>query len=113
MTSREQEQLMVICKLVLQLVLFLSIPFLYFRDNVNCTVRDGVQYCVNLLLSDKNRVLFIRLVDCITMELVRYDTTTGRSTFPNCAEDKICGNKNETVTIHLIPNTFKSFMKCN
>ena len=67
---------------------------------------------MNLLLSDKNRVLFIRLVDCITMELVRYDTTTGRSTFPNCAEDKICGNKNETVTIHLIPNTFKSFMKC-
>jgi len=106
-----------------------SSSFISFCDDV---VRNGVQYSVNLLLSDQTRVqqrLFIRLVDSITKELISYDTisrniqpselqrvlVTHRANCSRCAEDKICGNKNETPTSPVISNTneLQFFLKCN
>ena len=105
-----------------------SSSFISFCDD---EVRNGVQYSVNILLDDQTRVqqrLFVRLVDCTTKELVRYDSNskiqspelqrvlvTHRAICSRCMEGKVCGHKNETPTDPIINNNYelKFFLKCN
>jgi len=108
-----------------------SASFLAFCDSDESG--NGVQYRVNLLLSDqKTRVhqrLVIRLVDSVTKELVRFDTSSTKvqslelrrvlvthdAICSRCMEGKLCGNKNETPSSPIIIETsqLKFFLKCN
>jgi len=106
-----------------------SSSFLSFCDD---QIRNGVQYSVNLLLSNQSRVqqrLFVRLVDCVTKELVMYDTSsskvqsselqrvlvTHKAICSRCMEGRVCGHKNETPSCPVIQNNYelKFFLKCN
>ena len=106
-----------------------SSSFLSFCDD---QIRNGVQYSVTLLLSNQTRVqqrLFVRLVDCVTKELVRYDTSsskvqsselqrvlvTHKAICSRCMEGRVCGHKNETPSCLVIHNIYelKFFLKCN
>jgi len=106
-----------------------SSSFISFCDD---EIRNGVKYSVNFLQGDQTRVqqmLFVRLVDCVTKELVRYDGTssklqsselqrvlvTHRAICSRCMEGRVCGHKNETPTNPVINNNYelKFFLKCN
>ena len=112
-----------------QLLVIESSSFISFCDE---GVRNGVQYSVNLVLSDMTRVqqrLFVRLVDSITKELVTFDSTsrnvqsqemqrvlvTHRAVCSRCMEGRVCGNKNDTPTNPVISDNYdiSFFLKCN
>jgi len=112
-----------------QLLTIESSSFISFCDDV---FRNGVQYSVNLILSDMRKLqqsLFIRLVDSVTKELVKFDSpgrkmqseemqrvlVTHRAVCSRCADGKVCGNKNDTPTNPVISDNYdiSFFLKCN
>jgi len=112
-----------------QLLNIESGSFISFCDD---GVRNGVQYSVNLILSDMTKVqqiIFIRLVDSTTNELVKFDSTsrntqseemqrvlvTHRAVCSRCTEGRVCGNKNDTPTNPVVSDNteISFFLKCN
>ena len=106
-----------------------SSSFLAFCDDES---KNGVKYSLDIFLPDKTRVqqrLLVRLVDSVTKELVKYDTSTSKIESPElqrvlvthnaicsrCLESKTCGHKIETPSNPIIVSTgqLKFFLKCN
>ena len=104
--------------------------FLAFCDDES---KNGVKYSLDILLPDKKtkvqQRLLVRLVDSVTKELVKYDTSTSKIESPElqrvlvthnaicsrCIEAKTCGHKIETPSNPVIISTgqLKFFLKCN